>query len=130
MLRWQFGVAAVHACNFGTSGWILPKLTHTCMSRAQVVMWLVYAIMRAAIAINQKRLARQQEAQDRLWRVLHPLLAPGAGCALLRGGKQMPVASAGVQLYPFTSTSFTSSLQLQAVVPCLQGHPPPPDGAV
>ncbi|PRW59962.1 white-brown complex 30 [Chlorella sorokiniana] len=44
-----------------------------------VVMWLVYAMMRAAIAINQKRLARQQEAQDRLWRVLHPLLAPGAG---------------------------------------------------
>ena len=42
-------------------------------------MWLVYAVLRAAIAINQKRLARQQEAQDRLWRVLHPLLAPGGG---------------------------------------------------
>lgn len=44
-------------------------------------MWVFYAILRAAIAINQKRLARQQEAQDRLWRVLHPLLGPGVGAA-------------------------------------------------
>ena len=44
-------------------------------------MWVFYAVMRAAIALNQKRLARQQEAQDRLWRVLHPLLGPGAGAA-------------------------------------------------
>lgn len=48
-------------------------------AQTQVVMWLFYAILRAAIAMNQKRLVRQQEAQDRLWRVLHPLLAPGTG---------------------------------------------------
>lgn len=78
----------------------LPASTTRVWYQVQVVMWLVYAIMRAAIAINQKRLARQQEAQDRLWRVLHPLLAPGARCALPRGMEPMPVASAVVQLSP------------------------------
>lgn len=50
-------------------------------------MWLAYAILRAAISLSQKRLLRQQEAQDRLWHVLHPLLGPGAGGArCVRGG--------------------------------------------
>ena len=29
------------------------------------------------VKLNQKRLGRQQEVQERLWRVLHPLLGGG-----------------------------------------------------
>lgn len=64
-------------------------------------MWLVYAVLRAAIAINQKRLARQQETQDRLWRVLHPLLAPGGtagGCVLMQSGVGAHGSSATILL--------------------------------
>ena len=43
--------------------------------------------MRALIRRHERALLRQQEAQDRLWKVLHPLLGPGAQgrCAAASG---------------------------------------------
>ena len=38
-----------------------------------LVLWLAYALIRAAITHNQRRLARQHEAQDRVARLLRPL---------------------------------------------------------
>lgn len=46
------------------------------MLACMVVIFVCYAVLRTAITLNQKRLLRRQEAQDRLWRVLHPLLGP------------------------------------------------------
>lgn len=42
-----------------------------------VVLWACYGLLRVVIAHNQRRLGRRQEAQERLWRVLHPLLGQG-----------------------------------------------------
>ena len=52
-----------------------------------VLLWACYAVMRALIRRHERALLRQQEAQDRLWKVLHPLLGPGAQgrCAAASG---------------------------------------------
>ncbi|KAL4458314.1 hypothetical protein ABPG75_013179 [Micractinium tetrahymenae] len=42
-----------------------------------VVLWACYGLLRVGIAYNQRRLVRRQEAQERLWKVLHPLLGRG-----------------------------------------------------
>lgn len=49
-----------------------------------VVLWTCYGLLRVVIAHNQRRLGRRQEAQERLWRVLHPLLGGGGARQVLQ----------------------------------------------
>ena len=69
-----------------------------------VVLVIAYALAQSAMLFGRKRQMRTQEARDRLWNLLHPILAPShaqARCApappplLPPQGSQAPLPDAG-----------------------------------
>lgn len=65
------------ACPAGASSADLSYSGLVILCCAMAAMWLAYGALRAALSLGRRRLEAQQEAQERLRRVLHPLLGGG-----------------------------------------------------
>lgn len=79
----------------------VPKHTHPAASAdlsysgfvmlgcLMAAMWICYFLILAVIRFGQRELGRQQEVQDRLFSILHPLLGPGSAANRCVGTGQL-----------------------------------------